>query len=245
MPQKDNAMTNTGILSSGSSEVRKVACEVKRLIDLESAELDDAFFPAHLSIALIDAVFNPQLDYYGRVVPIIERYCRQFGLCRIRSDRESLPPIDEQETLTDLISHYEDLGSEGMRDEVFQARYCSPGTRIPKSDNVRLAAVALRGKGIETLQDAVSMDPEKIEWVLTPLSGIGPRTIRMLLTYLGNDNFVKGDRHVIRFVSNALGSYQVSAEEAERLVTEAARVLDVAPRLLDNAIWDIGNASKL
>ena len=67
----------------------------------------------------------------------------------------------------------------------------------------------------------------------------------MLLTYLGNDNFVKGDRHVIRFVSNALGSYQVSAEEAERLVTEAARVLDVAPRLLDNAIWDIGNASKL
>ena len=79
MPQKDNAMTNPGILSSGSSEVRKVACEVERLIELESAELDEAFFPAHLSIALIDAVFNPQLDYYGRVVPIIERYCRQFG----------------------------------------------------------------------------------------------------------------------------------------------------------------------
>ena len=237
-------MTNTGFQSSESSEVQKVVREVVCLIDLGSAKLDDAFFPAHLSVALIDTVFNPRLDYYERVVPIIERYCRRFGLSGIRRDRESLPAVDEQETLTELIHHYEDLGADEMRDKVFRARNCSPGTGIPKSDNVRLAAEALRGRGIKTLQDAVSTDPKEINSSLLPLLGINTRTIRMLLTYLGNEDFVKGDRHVIRFVSDALGSRWISAETAEQLVTAAARELGIAPRLLDNEIWNLGYAAK-
>ena len=124
-----------------------------------------------------------------------------------------------------------------MREEVFNARYCSPGTKILKSENVRLAAVALRETGVETLQAAESMSPEEIKCVLRPLRGIADRTIRMLLMYVGNDNLVKGDVHVIRFVANAIGRHRVTAEEAERLVAAAARSLDIAPRLLDNEIW--------
>ena len=105
---------------------------MRRVVDLHDAELGDEFFPAHLSIALIDAVFTPQLRY-KEVVPIIERYCHHFKLCRVRTDRQSLPPVDEQETLTNLIDHYEELGPGGMQEEIFKSRYCSPGTRILKS----------------------------------------------------------------------------------------------------------------
>ena len=121
LEQLTKGMTNTASQLSGSSDVQRVVREVYRLIDLESAELDDEFFPAHLSVALIDTVFNPQLNYKKRVVPIIERYCDRFGLCRMRRDKARLPPIHEQETLTDLIEHYKVLGQRVMREEVFNA----------------------------------------------------------------------------------------------------------------------------
>lgn len=222
-------------------DVRKVVDRVRRTIDLANAELSDEFFPAHLSIALIDTVFNPQLRYYKQVVPIINRYCQRFGLRRLRKDRSNLPPVEEQETLSDLINHYDELGPCAMQDEVFRARYCSPGTKIRKSLNVRRAAVALRDTGIETLQnaeDAALRRPEVIKCVLRPLSGISERTIRMFLMYSGNDDFVKGDVHVNQFVADALDR-RVAAEEAERLVEASARELGVAPRLLDYQIWKL------
>lgn len=114
-----------------------------------------------------------------------------------------------------------------------------PGTRVLKSDNVKHTAVALRRAGIEILQDMQSSHPDQIKRVLRPLHGIGDRTVHMLLMYTGNDDLVKGDVHVMRFVSNALGR-RVLAEEAEQLVTDAARELGLAPRLLDLKIWEFG-----
>ncbi len=61
----------------------------------------------------------------------------------------------------------------------------------------------------------------------------------MFLMYVGNDDYVKGDLHVVRFVSEALGR-SISPDEAERIVREAARELSVAPRLLDFKIWEYG-----
>ena len=226
-----------GYQSAKNPEVRQVVAAVRRSIDLDGAELSKEFFPAHLTVALIDAVFNPQLQY-DRVVPIVERYCHRFGLSRLRNKGSGLPPIDRQESLSDLIGRYEDLGPDGMQ-RVFQARYCSPGTRILKSNNVKHTAVALRRAGIEILQDMQASHPDQIKRVLGPIHGIGDRTVHMLLMYTGNDGLVKGDVHVMRFVSNALGR-RVLAEEAEQLVAEAARELGVAPRLLDLKIWELG-----
>ena len=212
----------------------------------ENAELGDEFFPAHLSVALIDTVFNPQLRYKKVVIPIIERYCRRFGLRRTRTDRQNLPPVEEQETLRDLISHYEECGLEYMREEVFDARYCSPGTNITKAENILLAAAELQKIGIDTLQDAheASLErPGEIENALIKLRGIAGRTINMFLMYSGNDNFVKGDVHVCRFVEKALGR-KASAAEAEKSVKDAAREFKISPRILDYKIWEYESQLK-
>lgn len=218
-------------------EVCQVVYTVRRLIDLENAELGVEFFPKHLSVALIDAVFTPRLRYEIHVVPLIQRYCRHFGLERTRLDRQRLPPIEEQETLKDLISHYQEYGLDRMQEEVFSASYCSPGTSITKAENVHRAAVELRNVGINTLQDAAGTHPEMIKCALRPLKGIGSATIHMFLMYVGNDDFVKGDVHVCRFVARALCREKVPPNEAEGLIREAARELCIAPRLLDNVIW--------
>ena len=229
-----------GSQSAKNPEVRQLVSAVGRSINLHGAELSEEFFPAHLTVALIDAVFNPRM-HYDRVVPIVERYCHRFELSRLREKGSGLPPMDRQESLSDLIGRYEELGLDGMQ-RVFQSRNCSPGTRVLKSDNVKHTAVALRRAGIEILQDMQSSHPDQIKQikrVLRPLPGIGDRTVHMLLMYTGNDDLVKGDVHVMRFVSNALGR-RVLAEEAEQLVTDSARELGVAPRLLDLKIWEFG-----
>ena len=223
------------------SEKNLVAKQVVRCsIVSENAELGDEFFPAHLSVALIDTVFNPQLRYKTAVVPIIERYCRHFGLRRTRTDRENLPPTEEQETLRGLIGHYEEYGLETMKEKVFAARYCSPGTNITKAENVLLAAAELQKIGIDTLQDAreASLErPGEIKSALIKLRGIAGRTINMFLMYSGNDDFVKGDVHVCRFVEKELGR-KISASEAEKSVKDAARELKISPRILDYKIWE-------
>ena len=226
-----------GFQSAKNSDVRQVVSAVGRSIDLHGAELSEEFFPAHLTVALIDAVFNPQLRY-ERVVPIVERYCDRFGISRLREKGSGLPPIARQESLSDLIGRYEELGLDGMQ-KVFRSRYCSPGTRTLKSDNVKHTAVALQRAGIELLQYMEASKPDQIKRVLCPLHGIRDRTVHMLLMYTGNDDLVKGDVHVMRFVSNALGR-RVQAEEAEQLVADAARELGVTPRLLDLKIWEFG-----
>lgn len=213
-------------------------------IDL-SGQLPDEFFPAHTSVALIDAVFNPQLKYEAVVVPILDRYCHHFGLSRMRTDRKTTPPSRKQETLDDLIRHYERHGARHMRERVFQSKHKSPGTNVYKAENVLWAAQALRRMGVNTLQDAqraASRSPEEIKCALRPLRGIGDRTIHMLLMYLGNDDFVKGDMHVCRFVRGALADNSLRPRRIEELVRAAAKRIAVKPRFLDYAIWRYGAA---
>lgn len=224
--------------------VERVVTQVNRQIDLANAELGDEFYPAHLSVALIDAVFTPRLNYNIQVVPVIDSYCTRFGLQRTRANRLALPPVDDQETLADLIGHYETLGLDEIQEQVFRSRYCSPGTAILKSENVWRAAMALRGIGIDSLQDAQSSNPDAIKCALRPLHGIGDRTIHMFLMYAGGDEFVKGDVHVCRFVARALQRKRIAASLAEHLVAEAAKEIGVAPRLLDYEIWSLEASSR-
>ena len=92
------------------------------------------------------------------------------------------------------------------------------------------------------LEDVQKKTPGEIKRALCATRGIGPRAAHMLLMYAGNDDYVKGDVHVCRFVSDALGVNEVSPREAERLVAGAARKLGIAPRALDARIWDLGAA---
>lgn len=227
------------------SDIGRLVQQVRCLIDLKKARLSDEFYPAHITVALIDALFTPQLRYYRDVVPIVERYCSHFKLRRVRQgpDRSKLPPVDEQETLTDLINHFDELGCKGFQNKIVRSRYYSPGTSILKSENVKRAAIELQGIGIETLQDRQSKSAEEIKCVLRPLRGIGDRTIHMFLMYAGDDNFVKGDVHVCRFVAKALQTTKVSPSSAEELVINAAKILDIPPRLLDYEIWKHGALS--
>ena len=223
-----------------SLEVRQVVEAICRTISPDRSELADEFFPAHLPVALIDAVFRSRLRPRERPAPVAERYCRHFGITPRRADRWAPPPVDEQETLGDLIRHYDLLGADAIASGVFRSCRRFPGAKITRAENVVRAAQALRDIGVDVLQDVPPRRPAEIDTALRPLPGIDRHAVRMLLMYTGDEDFVLGDAHVRRFVASAIGKRAVSAPEAEALVLAAAYELILSPRLLDHEIWRYG-----
>ena len=225
---------------TASLEMRQVVDALCRSIPLDSAELTDEFFPAHLSVALIDAVSRSRLRYAEQPAPIAERYCRHFGIARCRADRWEPPAVDEQETLGDLVQRYDDHGVDRIASEVFRCRRSFPGANVTRAEAVLGAARALRHVGVDVLQNVPVQRAADIGAALRSVPGFDQRATRMLLMYTGDEDFVLGDSHVRRFVASAIGQRAVSADQAEDLVRQGAYELILSPRLLDREIWRYG-----
>ena len=222
-------------------EILQVADAVCRSTSLNSVRLPDAFYPGHLSVALIDAVFNTTKRADRRATPIqsdVARYCSQFGVARTRTVRWEMPAIARQETLGDLIRRYVEFGVDRMAEDVFQTRTGGSGTTPAAVQSVLDAARALRAIGVDVLQDVQSRHFEEIETALRRVSGVGDETVRLLLMYAGDDDFVRGDGSVRRFVASALGRRSVPAHVAEELVQRAAYELVLSPRFLNFVLWE-------
>ena len=222
-------------MSRKELEYRRVIEAVRRSVSLANLELPDQFFPAHLSVAVVDAVFRP--DLRQRADAVVHRYCRRFAISRSRTEPWEVPPPAAQETLSDLIHHYDEVGIGVMRDQVFRSRACATGTETSKAAVVLGAARALRDIGVNDLQTVQNRQPGEIEDTLRPLSGFDTRSIRLLLMYLGGKDFVRGDFYLRRYVACALGRKTISSSRTESLVQKAAHELILAPRYLDYAIW--------
>ena len=224
-------------MSIAAFEINEIMRTVRRSLPMENLALPDRFFPAHLSVALIDAIFRTRCEYDDHTVPAARRYCRHFDIAQAWVNRWTPPEVAEQETLTDLIRHFETLGLDRMIDEVFRTDQILPGTRRPRAEYVLRTARKLQRIGIEVLEDVQTRPCKEIEQLLEDSAGLGAATIRMILMYTGNDEFVHGDGHVRRFVADALGREGISAGRAESLVRRCAYELIVSPRYLDHQIW--------
>ena len=210
---------------------------VSRSIPLETGAFPEEFFPAHLPVALIDAVFGSRVTREEQPASVSQRYCHHFGIERTRSNRLQLPPVDDQETLGDLIGHYDALGVEGMKEDVFQTDCQFPGTNHSRAEYVPRLAFELRRIGVEVLQDIRAWRRKHIEFALRTLAGVDEHVVRRFLIYTGDDDFVWGDVNVRQFVASAIGKESVSGTRAVNLVRRAAYELILSPRYLDHQIW--------
>ena len=222
-------------MSEAETDIRLMADAAQRSLPIRESRLPDAFFPAHLTVALVDAVVRPR-TWRPEPMEAAARYCRRFGLATRRPEQWELPPANEQETLEDLIRHFDELGTDAIARELLGTTAGLAAARR-KAEDLFLAARSLRSIGVEVLQDMRCRPPEAVE---ATLRGAGPHAARLLLMYTGDDDFVRGDAHVRRFVASAIGRRSVRADRAEALVRAAAHELIVAPRFLDCLIWQHG-----
>ena len=218
-------------------KVEKLLDAVGRSISFDVLEPAEVLCPAHLSVALVDAVFRFRPGPDEQAALPAKRYCLRFGVTRERADLWKLPGVDEQETLTDFLAHYNELGGDRMADEVFQSRFCFPGTEIGRAKYAQYVADALRALGIDSLLDIQAHRPEEVAEALQILPGVDEHFVRWLLLHTEDDDFVLGDRPVRDFVARALGRESIARAQAKSLVRAAAYELVLSPKYLDFRIW--------
>ena len=226
-------------------ELDHVIEAVRHSFPLTNLVLPDEFFPAHLSVAIIDAVLDSRGKNSESAVPASERYCRWAGIARTRADRWNKPLPEAQESLTDMIGHFDELGDRRVAEKAFGTKQLLSDASVVRMESVPHAARALRRAGIEVLQDVQARESEEIERTLRDCAGFGEAAARLFLMYAGSDDFVHGDGCVRRFVAGALGRTEVSAARAKRLVRSCAYELVLSPRYLDDQIWRRRSACSL
>lgn len=228
---------STATDAEDTSGIRNVVEAVGRCITFEETELPEAFFPAHLSVAIIESVFRFDSERKEQSSQVGQRYCRHFGLERRRRNMFELPLVDEQETVSDLLGHYDERGVEGMSNEVFGISCHDPETATCGAETVLNIGKALRHIGVDVLQDVQHQSAHEFERALCSVPGTGRHLARLLLTTSGDDDFVVTDDYVQQFVAEATGDRTVSASWAAHAVCQAAYEFVLSPRHLDYRIY--------
>ena len=202
---------------------------VTREFSLEDPSLPAEFFPAHLPSALIDAVFATRpREAHARPRPS-EDFCRHFRIDSERPDRWRIPPRSTQYTMTEFISDCR-TQTDALERIASGCKSRFPGTNRSRAQVLLDAAEALRGAGVEVLQDVRDRSPIFLGKLL---AGEKCELTRWLLMLTGSDGFVLGDESVRRFVAYRTGRASVPGKEAAALLRHCAHDLAVSPRYLD------------
>lgn len=205
--------------------------------------LSEEYFYAHLVCCVLDAVYSIGARYTStRQVPI--RYCQAFGLQRLRPKGTEPQPEQAQQKLSVFVHRFETMGLEAMLSQVLQNRQrTSTNNGILKAEASLRFAQVLVHFGVETFQQIHQVQGQaKFENAIKAIpgqsSGICLRYFYMLA---GEENEIKPDRMVLRFIERHLGR-SLHPNDAADLIREVctelnARGHQISLRSLDHAIW--------
>ena len=223
------------------TDVDKLVAYIRRtLTDFNAPPTDAAYEYASVPLCVIDAVFSIGARYESTERTVTE-FCERYHWQR--DGRGGVKEHTVSEFLR-LLEPYENRWEE-MADRVFRNRQrTSARSGILKAEATFKFAKALQQFGIETFADVLKSGlrsdlRQAIKAIPGQSSGL---SYAYFLILAGNQDGVKPDRMVTRFVADALGVRNVALEKAEELVRQASTILRAGfPRLvpssLDNKIW--------
>ena len=215
-------------------------------LSLTTARLSDEYYYDSLPQCIIDAVYSIGVDYAGTRKTII-RYCDNKNIKRI-SDPLGVP--SDIHTVNQLLSNItlHDNGDFGASSLFENRRRTSTRNGILKSEAVCRFATILANNGIQTLGDIRAATATEIAAIESDIKTIPGQKSGISFSYFlmlsGDDNHMKIDRWLLRFVGDALGvaNYNnVSQAYADLLVvcSELKKIYpNLTPRLLDHTIWN-------
>lgn len=222
----------------------KMADFARRELDLEAAELSASYFYHSLPICVVDAVFSMGVRYVN-ALNVVERLCKKTAILKFRAANSDFPARDAQFTVSQCLEHiggasYEDLAAFFF--ENWQRTSTKKG--ILKAEAVVRFLNILDSHGVQTFQDLADCDLSGIEAKIREIPGqASGKCWRYFLMLAGDDNQVKPDRMIMRFLERfADGSESLSPEGAHVAIVELSAHLrgdfpHLTPRLLDHAIW--------
>ncbi|MDQ0733784.1 hypothetical protein QFZ50_000247 [Arthrobacter agilis] len=227
------------------------------LKDTEIAKLStsvDALSPnprharwAHLSLCVLDATFSIGLRYNAVVVPVVRRYARSQSLAPVLIEGpgllEKVSPRENEQSLSQFLSSIGTISDDDLATQLGSKNRTSSRGGILKASASRQIAEVLVAAEVESLSDVAVLLADaartvRVEEDLRRIAGGGSRGIRTSYLWMlaGDDNHVKPDRHVLKWLGGVLGR-QVSVTEARSLLSAVAKELQISPWSVDHAIW--------
>jgi len=188
--------------------------------------------------------FSPLKQNIPSVQNVIQRYCDKYELTIFRAHRDRLPPPESQESVSALIRKMEQNGIPYFVEEVFDNRSVTSGR--PKAEIVLELLETIEKLQIQTFQDIQAclnqpMQQQNLIRAITAIHGIGEATSRYFLMLAGDEQMVKPDTMILRFIKNAIGIsvYEVGAVKLIQAVSQQLlpQYPELNPRLLDYLIW--------
>lgn len=207
---------------------------------------------AHLSLCVLDAVFSVGARYTS-TRRTCERYAAARDLIALVDAGVTSEVIgtDAEQPLSEFVHHAGTMDAEQFaRDVLGNRQRTSSRSGVLKAEAAVRYARVLVDAGVECYADVPGLfaDDGRLDHVaaqLRSVPGNGASDVRLgyLWMLLGDENVIKPDRMVLRWLSRATGA-SVTAEGARVLLADAAEALDCTPWALDHAIWNAERRSR-
>lgn len=227
-----------------SSEIKKIVDFCKEKVDLETQNIGYEFNYASLPLCVVDSIFSIGVKYEG-VTNVIHNLCTYFNIKAHSDNINVVPKKTEQVSVSEFRSLFKELTFDEMAVKIFKNKQrTSTRSGILKAEAVMRfldVLIAFNAEYFEDLNDLFeNKDFEtEIKKIKGQSSGISLKYFFMLA---GNENMVKPDRMIVRFLGNVLGR-EVKIDECLPLLLEVSKELNnfgykhLTPKLLDNKIW--------
>lgn len=213
-----------------------------KTLGLES-NIEEEFFYSCLPLCVIDCVFSLGVKYEG-VTNVVKRVCDHLNIPRTTPTKNN---IDKslQVSITEFLNSVNDQSIEDLASKIFvNHQRTSSKNGILKAEAVILFMKTLQEFGVEYLQDVKKVFGDdkfenNIKTIKGQSSGISLKYFYMLA---GNEDLIKPDRMIMRFLLEKTGS-NFSMEGAQELLFQTANEISkklnrrISAGYLDNKIW--------
>ena len=200
----------------------------------------------HLSLCVLDAVYSVGARYTA-VVRVCHTYARHAGLeVATLPHREANTVIgtEAEQSLAAFAADIHGVGVAGFAADVVHHRgRTSTRNGILKADAALQYAETLLAHDIRVLTDVTTLlaDPARLDAVeekLRAVPGNGAADVRLgyLWMLAGDDDHVKPDRMVLRWLTHHL-QRPIDPAQARDLIAATAQRTGHTPWELDHAIW--------
>ncbi len=227
-----------------SNDAKSITIHARTKLSLASAKLSQAYYYQSLPFCIIDSIFSLGVKY-GQVEKAVNHFSTRSQWPTFREFESDFPKQDNQKKVSEFLDLFSKTKSPEI--DLFCNRcYANPRARsgrILKAVLVGQFAEVLKSEKIETFQDLTAYDNyEALDNMISCLPALKSKVaIRYFRMLAGDDQQVKPDRMILRFIADAIGK-NVDPDDAALLIQDACDILKrtfptLTPRLLDHEIW--------
>ena len=216
-------------------------CEDK--LNLKNVSLSNEYYYSSISNCLIDAIFSIGIKYSTTKI-VVERFCQYINIDEFRDFGSNYLDVETQFSINDLIEFYKINGLDNITKEIYK-NSCRTSTTngILKSQAVLECAKVLQKYDINYFQDISKIQNNlKFEYDFKSIKGQSSgKSLSYFFMLIGNENLIKPDRMVKRFVYDCL-EIDLSTEDLIEIFNDVIielrkKHINLTLRKLDHEIW--------